>query len=223
MKKVKNYYDEFSSYYDENRSNRYFTLINSLEKEYLDSFIENKKVLEVGCGTGIILKEVAGKCCAFGIDLSKDMLVKAKEKNLKVSQATALSLPFKDETFDVTYSFKVLPHIKEVQTAVNEMKRVTKKGGLLVLEFYNPTSIKNLVNYFKRGEVFTRYDSFQEIKAITGNIKEFRGIRIITLSAFLIDLPVIGKIISTLERRLSNTFLNTLGGYFIVVVENQAK
>src|SRR5690606_36040886 len=48
---------------------------------------------------------------------------------------SGLQLPFADETFDVSYSSNVLEHVNEPWTMADEMVRVTRRGGLVVIAY----------------------------------------------------------------------------------------
>jgi ubiquinone/menaquinone biosynthesis C-methylase UbiE len=99
--------------------------------------LENKsKILDVGCGTGAVTLDIAEmtKGHVTGIDIDKEKLKEAERvladiSNIKLMEADVLDLPFEDETFDLVIFNIVLMHVKEQQKAVNEMVRVTQKGG----------------------------------------------------------------------------------------------
>jgi ubiquinone/menaquinone biosynthesis C-methylase UbiE len=78
-----------------------------------------------------------------GIDISKDQLKKAavfcEEKgiNLNIEEGDMRDLPFEEESFSIVYSYDTICHMpkKEVSIAMQEMKRVLKKEGLLYVNF----------------------------------------------------------------------------------------
>ncbi len=100
----------------------------------------NRNVLEVGVGTGRLLKNVLKinfNGLNAGIDLSFSMLIKAKEKlnpdfsNFALTLGNALSLPFKDSSMDYIFSsyvFDLLPE-NSFETVLKEFKRIMKNGG----------------------------------------------------------------------------------------------
>lgn len=103
--------------------------------EYLKSLVktEGKKVLDVGCGTGIAtrqLKEVGFD--VNGSDKDETMVKVALENSPDISYivAPADKLPFESETFDVVTIFTAF-HWFAHEKAVEEMKRVLKPGGVL--------------------------------------------------------------------------------------------
>ena len=107
-----------------------------------------QKVLEVGCGSGIDSMEFARNGAIVtatditdnAVGLTKSL---AKELGLsvKVVQASADKLPFKDDTFDLLYSYGTLHHIPDVDKAMSEIHRVLKPGGTVMAMVYNRNSL----------------------------------------------------------------------------------
>ncbi|MCK4919013.1 MAG: class I SAM-dependent methyltransferase [Candidatus Pacebacteria bacterium] len=227
MKKLENekYYNEFSKKYNnKRRAGSYLDYINKTEISIIEPFIKKKKILEVGCGTGLILQETQKKALeAIGIDISEKMLDLAKKNKLYVKKANATSIPFPDNYFDVVYSFKVLPHIENIDLAIREMRRVTKKEGYLILEFYNPYSIKKITDTISGNNVYTRYDSIKKIKKMTKKhnieIRKIYGIKIIILELFS-KIRIIKKIFLFLDKKLSLSMFKYFAGYIIIIAKN---
>jgi ubiquinone/menaquinone biosynthesis C-methylase UbiE len=93
------------------------------------------KILELGCGTGIILQELAGltaaKLCGIDVDTRKLRKAALKVPRAELRKAKAERLPFLDETFDLVYSHFFLFWAEEPVLALKEAARVTCKGGLV--------------------------------------------------------------------------------------------
>ncbi|MGC4087149.1 MAG: class I SAM-dependent methyltransferase [Polyangiaceae bacterium] len=90
-------------------------------------------VLEIGCGTGNYVTEVrrlVGCQCA-GIDPAKRMLevLQARAADVEATLGNAEYLPFADARFDLAYSVDVVHHLRDRQTAFQEMFRVLQGGG----------------------------------------------------------------------------------------------
>lgn len=227
------YYDDFSDRYEARRGGAvrhgYHELLDHLESDFVRHFGSGKRVLEVGCGTGLVLERIREfTSSAQGIDLSPGMLEKARARGLDVTQGSATELPFDDDTFDVTCSFKVLAHIPAIETALSEMARVTKPGGYILAEFYNPWSFRGLLRWFgpsrpigthhKESDVFTRFDAPPRIAALTPPNCEFetaRGVRVLTVAAPLIDNRILGPTLFRLEQLVADTPLKLFGGFYI--------
>lgn len=86
----------------------------------LENINPSKKqwLLDVGCGTGKFLQHC--RCNKIGIDPSHEML---KEKT-NVLQAQAETLPFRDNSFDFVVSITAIHNFKDVDKAIEEIKRV---------------------------------------------------------------------------------------------------
>jgi ubiquinone/menaquinone biosynthesis C-methylase UbiE len=232
--RTKDYYDEFAGWYERERGRGYHQLVDDLEVDLVERYGRGAAVLEVGCGTGLILGRVAEFADeAWGLDLSPGMLAGARARGLSVVQGSVTEIPFPDARFDVVYSFKVLAHVERIRDALAEMARVVRRGGYVLAEFYNPLSLRGLVKALKRptaisartrdDAVFTRYDSFATVKSyLPGNchIVTVRGVRVVTPLAALYNLPGVGAMLGRVERSLADAPLfRRLGGFMIVVAQ----
>ena len=224
------YYDDFAGWYERERHLPYHRMLDDLEVELVARYGTGKDVLEVGCGTGLILERVAGFArSARGIDLSGGMLAKAAARGLAVAQASATTLPIATASVDVAYSFKVLAHIPDIAGALREMSRVVRPGGWVLAEFYNARSIRRLVKAVKPPtavsetthdeHVYTRYDDARAIKSYLPDDLEWvtsRGIRVITPVAKVLEVPVLGSAVRWAEHRLADLpGARDLGGFLV--------
>ena len=212
------YYDEFAGWYENERHLPYHRMLDDLEVELVERYAADRAVLEVGCGTGLILHRAARFArSAVGIDLSGGMLAKAHHRGLTVVQASATALPIATASIDVAYSFKVLAHIPDIEGALREMARVVRPGGWVLAEFYNARSLRRLVKAVKPPtavsdtahdeHVFTRYDDAAAIRRYLPAELDWvatRGIRVITPVARVLELPVVGPAVRWAEHRLAD-------------------
>lgn len=109
---------------------------------------DGKEVLEIGTGVGTDARVIIGKGADYtGINIdqgSVDLTKKALDVFSlagKVEKCDATSMKYKDETFDVVYSFGALPCIPDLDKAMEEIYRVLKPGGEVVGLLYNRSSI----------------------------------------------------------------------------------
>ncbi|GAF77371.1 unnamed protein product [marine sediment metagenome] len=122
--------------------------------ELVLSKLQDKKydsLLDIGCGSGIFLKELANRCNNLNaidthrkMNLVKDMTFKENiEANLV--EASVMDLPYASETFDCIISVSVLEHIKELDRALNEIRRVAKNDAVIVLGFPVKNKITEII------------------------------------------------------------------------------
>ena len=233
------YYDEFSRGYEAQRrpndAHGYHALVDDLEISLVERYARGKTVLECGCGTGLLLERMAGFASkATGIDLSPGMLEKAKERGLDVTVGSLTELPFADASFDVTCSFKVLAHVPDIGKALSEMARVTRPGGVILAEFYNPLSFRALAKRLgpagkisartRESAVYTRFDAPWVIPRLLPpgvSVESARGVRIVTPAAAAMRLPAMRETLRRLETRLADTRLSFFGGFYVAVLRKR--
>jgi ubiquinone/menaquinone biosynthesis C-methylase UbiE len=236
LSETRAYYDEFSKRYEAkrrpNEADGYHALVDDLEIDLCARYAKDRDVLEVGCGTGLILERVRRFAkSAKGIDLSPGMLELARERGLDVVEGSATKLPFEDASFDVTCSFKVLAHVDDIGKALSEMSRVTRKGGVLLAEFYNPLSFRALAKVIgpagkisdktRESAVYTRFDAPWDLGKILPpgtRIEAVRGVRIVTPAAAFMRVPVLKDVLRKAEFALCDGPAAYFGGFYIAVI-----
>ena len=107
--------------------------------EYINGMDE---VLECACGTGAISAYIAQKCRRLiATDFSYGMLKTAAKKcrkydNVIFKKADITNIKYKDGQFDKTVAGNVIHLLPEPEKALNELIRVTKQGGLVIIPTY---------------------------------------------------------------------------------------
>lgn len=133
---------------------------------------EKEKVLELGCSSGF-LTEHLGEVTA--IDTSEDMLEIAHSKNqrAKCLPGDMFDMQFKDNTFDKVVTMRVWNHLDEadLRGALREVKRVLKRGGILVFDAEDDSFLRRVAAKIYQGVTgitgFKIYQySLQELKKI---------------------------------------------------------
>jgi ubiquinone/menaquinone biosynthesis C-methylase UbiE len=139
-------YSEYIHHYDEFGTSHY-TKISKKLIEKVDC--KEKKVLDVGCGTGIlslmILEKTVEKLIC--VDVSKTMLEKCKQKIkaegfndglIEFHELDAEQLPFDDNSFDVVFLNMVLGVIPNHLSTITELTRVLRPGGTIAISAHGP-------------------------------------------------------------------------------------
>ena len=109
-------------------------IFQTLEAEMPDW--REERILDVGCGTGAILKQLGNPERNVGIDLAPEAISFCRERGLNnVEQGDIHVLPFPDASFDAVICSSVLYHqwVSDVEGAVREMRRVLRPDGVLLI------------------------------------------------------------------------------------------
>jgi ubiquinone/menaquinone biosynthesis C-methylase UbiE len=128
------------------------TPIGALIKKYESELIlkllhpvRGDRILDVGCGTGIFTFDILNAhATVIGLDISLPMLKRAQEKALSVAFAVVagdmVRLPFRDNFFDKVVSITALEFIEDARSSIDEMFRVVRRGGHVVVATLNSLS-----------------------------------------------------------------------------------
>ena len=136
--KSKEGYDKYASVYDKKND-----FLNQFEGEIILKMIrgiDGKKVLDVGCGTGRLIKKLLERnSIVTGIDVSEEMLkiARKKFKSTEFVEGDAEKLPFKDESFDIVTASFLIVHLKNLRKFFDEAYRILKPGGTFIVTNIN--------------------------------------------------------------------------------------
>lgn len=152
--KSKESFNKQAQMYDESNYSKYPRecypyVINALSEIEFDS------VLDLGCGTGSVLVSLLEKkpeIHAYGLDLSDEMLVIARqklEKRAELVQGDSENLPYKDNSFDVVMCTESFHHYPHPSKALKEINRVLKPHGIFILcDVWVFTPLRQIMNTF---------------------------------------------------------------------------
>jgi len=174
------------------------------------------KILDVACGTGRMLSEVFKvnkNIHYFGLDTSKEMtnvlkkkaLKLGKEKLVKIKFGNANKIPFKDNAFDLVFTYHLLWHLekKDQEKIISEMIRVTKKNGFIIFDALNENFI------------------WEKIKILFGkNSKGLNKLNLHTTKLFLMNNQI--RKIEFIEK-LSDARINSNFWYSIFNIINKIR
>jgi SAM-dependent methyltransferase len=134
------------------------------------SISSGDRVLDVGCGTGILVREAAERVgssgSVTGLDLNEGMLSVARlvGPGIDWRQGDASDLPFDDESFDVVVSQFALMYFPDRPASLREMKRVLLPGGRLAVAVWAP--FERAKGYVQLAEIAKRHAGIEAEKII---------------------------------------------------------
>jgi SAM-dependent methyltransferase len=116
-------------------------------RKWLDALPAGTRVLDAGCGEGILVEEYAGRLAIEGID--------ANYASPCVRQAKLTALPYQDRTFARALCLDVLEHLPmhEQPEALAELFRVLHPGGELLVSVPNLAHLQSRIQFMLRGRL----------------------------------------------------------------------
>jgi ubiquinone/menaquinone biosynthesis C-methylase UbiE len=162
----------------------------------------NARILELGCGHGLLWKENTSRIPAgWNItlsDLSPGML-DAAWRNLVVSgrafqfkELDAQSIPLEDGTFDVVIANHMLYHVPDRSKALAEIKRLLKAGGHLIATTVGEKHLHEITDWFRRIHASEVWESFVDSFTLENGLEQLQAyFSQITLSRYEDNLQVI--------------------------------
>jgi len=146
------------NYYQNGIKNNFFQRYWHTKKlNEVIGFIEGnpKEILDVGCASGWFLHELSKKIPSakfYGVDIYKEGIDYAKKEypNINFYVSNAEKLRFEDSKFDLIINTEVIEHLENPEKAINEMKRVLKKNGRLIIEVDSGSLLFSIVWYLWR-------------------------------------------------------------------------
>jgi ubiquinone/menaquinone biosynthesis C-methylase UbiE len=140
-------------------------LLNMLSAKSFDS------VLEIGCGSGNgtrLIKKYFNPKQITAIDLDEKMIqlaqVKIQDENISFRVMDAVKLDFPDNSFDAVFDFGIIHHIPNWRICINELRRVLKFNGKLILEELSIESFTGVPGSFYKSLLAHPYDQMYSIE-----------------------------------------------------------
>jgi len=106
----------------------------------------DSRVLEVGCGTGAMAERLNALpgVTLVAVDHSERFVELTAARGVDARQADICYLPFEDDTFDVVYAGWMLYHVRDIDRALAEVRRVLRPGGTFVAVTNGDDSLADL-------------------------------------------------------------------------------
>ncbi len=104
-------------------------------------------VLEIGCGTGVMAERINALpgVTLVAIDYSERFVELTAARGVDARQGDICYLPFEDDTFDVVYAGWMLYHVRDLDRALAEVRRVLRPGGTFVAVTNGDDSLADLL------------------------------------------------------------------------------
>jgi len=133
--------------------------------------INPQKTLDAGCGKGYLgeaIRSYTKEYTGFDISSSAVEIAKDRIKDAVFKTGSVLELPFGDESFDCVICSEVLEHVPSYGKAIQELFRVTKKGGTVLISTpnrINPDMIWRILVYGKyTPQIFDKPIFYKKLK-----------------------------------------------------------
>ena len=116
-------------------------------RRWLDALPSGTRVLDAGCGEGVLVDEYAGRLAIEGVD--------ANYASDRVRKASLTALPYADASFDRALCLDVLEHLPfaDQPRALAELRRVLEPGGELLVSVPNLAHLQSRVQFLLRGRL----------------------------------------------------------------------
>jgi ubiquinone/menaquinone biosynthesis C-methylase UbiE len=206
--------EEYRIMYHLEQSYWWFLGKQHLVKDQLCRLVGNnnrqRRILDIGSGTGIILKSLNDFGVAYGTDVSWEAIDFLKRRDLtRIVRADANHpLPFKDHSFSVVTCLDVLEHLDHDLDLLEEMLRVCKVGALILITvpaFHLFWSPHDVALHHKRR--YTRKEILESIRRLDCNVLA------VSYYNFLFSIPIlvtrkVKSLFSKKDSAHSDFFLN---------------
>lgn len=103
---------------------------------------QSLKILDAGCGEGHLIERLYNENNHnqyYGGDITDVAIKKAKKRcpYAKITKEDLIKLGYDDDFFDIVICTDTIEHLRDYKRAIEEMERVLKKGGILIIHFPN--------------------------------------------------------------------------------------
>lgn len=222
QQEITTYYNSLAENYDSNRfENTYGEYIHAQEEKFLNRHwhFTNHKTLDIACGTGRWTH-----LTNYGSDISPNMIEVAKQKhpNKSFSVTSANQLPYEGKSFDACLSFHFIMHLNEseLKKIVNEVARITKKGGVFIFDFPSKKR-RNLFNKKREGWHASYSLTINELKKMISDnweLKSYQGVLFFPIHRIPKSLR---RYFSFIDTLLCKSWLKSYASYLIVKIEKK--
>jgi SAM-dependent methyltransferase len=199
-------HDYYKEYYDLERQHWWFVAREKIITNYIKKLINKNiisqgdlKILNVGCGPGRSSQYLSNFGEVTSVEYDKDCCEFASERTgLQIINGSITELPFQKDSFDLVCAFDVIEHVEDDSLAVSELKRVAKKGAVVLI------TVPALMSLWSHHDVINHHYRRYKIKQIERLFdKEEKGKKIfVSYFNFILFTPIY------LIRQISKIFIS---------------
>lgn len=174
----------------------------------LNRFLNNDsqlKILDVGCGTGMMMKELSKYGQTWGIDYDEEMIDICRQNGFNnVLKASATDLPFEDNTFDLITFFDCLEHVKDEEKALQEAWRILKPNGYIFI------SLPAYQFLYANNDRIAHHQRRYTLKEIRKKVNQtgFTPLHYSYINVFLFPIILVAVLLIKLKEKTENTNKN---------------
>jgi ubiquinone/menaquinone biosynthesis C-methylase UbiE len=148
--------DRYEAWFEKN------IFVYQAELRAIKSFLPpDGKGLEIGVGSGLFAAPLGIR---HGVEPSRTMIAKARERGIDVTYGVAEALPFEDAVFDFALMVTTVCFLDDMDAAFNQTNRVLKPGGTFVIGFVDKNSpLGKAYDQYKKQSVFYKEATFYTV------------------------------------------------------------
>lgn len=141
-------------------------IILSMIKKYIPKNKEDIGILDIGCGSGLMLKDLEEIGKVYGLDSSDEAIKFSSQKFNGIIKKGSLpdDIPYPNERFDIITVLDVLEHIEKDKESIGKIKNLLKDNGIFVItipaNMYLWSNHDNIHNHLRR---YTKDDLYKKI------------------------------------------------------------
>lgn len=129
--------------------------VRDMVGDHLPPLTPATRVLDLGCGTGVLSRELRDRACVTSLDYVADALGYCRRRGLsRLVQGDGHALPFPNGSFDVVVAADTLEHLRDDAAGARELRRMLAPGGLAIINvpafqfLWGPHDVAN--HHFRR-------------------------------------------------------------------------
>ena len=186
-------------------------------KNIISKYFPNRSdlnIIDLGCGTGLLMKELQKYGTVQGIDISARAISFCKDRNIQnvsIGNITNLNLP--TNSFDVVLALDVLEHIEDDCRAIEQIKKIVKPKGIVIIFvptfmfLWGITDINSM--HYRRYRLSDLKKKLRDKDLIIQRSSYFNTFLFLPIAVFRLIVRFL-KIKITSENKIGNPFVDSI-------------